>query len=548
MKWHIMKLDFKEIKRCPYNGAHLLIEFIQTQDTLASFFKADVTTNDTSISSCIFERQSENVFRIKQLDPTLLDNFLQASDLQIELSELQLKKYQLISAMSSRNGFERETALVNANFSDYLDDDDILNALLLRLNDWVEPIRVLTKTIMTEWLNKCSLLFLIEHFHSFVKMKNCQRANHEALIDFVESKLVCHKPILLKALMSINYKAAFSSYTIIEKHKLLSDDELLDIAHLIKNVVIVRKLRPALLNVSKHRFIALLPNIQKIKASDIAVVKLKLCVKYRIDTEVNIKLHLLHHSRSVHETAYHLANQFNLNPISIYENILNKHHDYPQRSILTILKMSHVIEKIDNIESYLSCLITQSHHPKVRMNALFLLLNYDPKMAHDIVMQCCLSDNLDAVNFAIKYLSKKKLYCNIDKLIHYILTAQTIEAKKALISKIAIQNSQWDTLFAYLKLYDHMEPDTFKKLDLNNNLIAHKIDFRSIDKHEPVLNDWLKNNKGCLNNEIIAMLNNSYHGKIYLATLLDQALIPKDKKASSFWGKCTTFFKKRSQS
>lgn len=438
-----------------------------------------------------------------------------ASHLSIEVSESRLAYYHVIATLLSRNGYEREAGLLALD-NTVLNSEDILVALLLRLNDWVPQVRQAAIDKTPSWVRACDKGFILKHLHKIDQLKNKERADHTEFIRFCHQLFANEKALLLHMLVGSDTKAALSSFELLMEYQLIDVSELLGWVDRIKDVVTLSRLAVFVETISCEQFLQLEPVLAKPAYKDFKSAYLRCYVRCHHESATFVKAHLFSKTKGVCETAYFLAKAQQLDPIAIYKRIL-----LDTRAAANLLKSTLMMREFLAKESWyyeqVACLVLTHDTLSIRRKALRQLIKYDPTRAKKIVFKAMQSTDIELIELVGAHLSKLMIGIDEVRALLCFEAAPCLAAQQLWVTLVDAKMHEWQQLLTWLNVYDRCDKALYEQLQIPQKIAQCYVGFRS-EADESRLVVWLKQHDNLFLNEVIHCLKATYHGKAFLRT------------------------------
>ena len=146
---------------------------ISNSYNLPDYFKATLYIDNIPHQNVAFRLLQDNTYWFEH---SSVKKIASHTILHIEPSEFSIEKYKIIIDLSDRNGFIREQTLHTADLHKFINDTEVLEVLLFRLNDWVTPVRDIAREVTIKWLHACNPQFILENLYKIKKTTTSNKA------------------------------------------------------------------------------------------------------------------------------------------------------------------------------------------------------------------------------------------------------------------------------------------------------------------------------------------------------------------------------------
>lgn len=224
------------------------------------------------------------------------------------------------------NGYFREKAIIA--ISD-LKTGGAVPYLLIRINDWVRPVRTTSKERLLRYITTEYTAYFVSNLPLVLRLKECSRAEHIDIVDavvlIISNVESSHK--LISGLQSADPKVRLACYKIILQTKVMDDRTIIN--HLIKDnnpynrLFVLRNIRP---EITKDEFLNISQLLLHDKFAQIRIFTLELLNSFLHEEAITIlEKSLFDNNQSVRELSRYLLSKYNKYDFAaIYRDAIQK--------------------------------------------------------------------------------------------------------------------------------------------------------------------------------------------------------------------------------
>ncbi len=130
---------------------------------------------------------------------------------------------ELIKQSESYNGYLREEAV---SLLEKYSSASVVEALLVRSNDWVPQVRDRAKTTLINMISETTAAYYIENLDKLEHLRYCGRTMHTSFIRQVKNKLKCHPLALANGIKVAKSNSAYIAAKVLAKIEHFDNEKL----------------------------------------------------------------------------------------------------------------------------------------------------------------------------------------------------------------------------------------------------------------------------------------------------------------------------------
>lgn len=359
----------------------------------------------------------------------------------------------LTTASQHWNGHIREEAVYELA---QLGGLDALKLLLVRVNDWVPQVRAAAAAGLNQFVTVENAALWVEALPALRRLRGCRRANHEALVQRVETMLARPEcaPALAQGLLSADSRIRRYCFLIRCAASDTWDESLWTFAFYTSDVVVHRRFEQYLAK-SRCLSLALIRRLLRHRYAPLRRLALERLVEHYPDLSADeFAGHLFDRSSIVRRAAQRLHASQGHDPAAPYRRVLAQRDARGRVAGYALISLSELGDPgdWDLLVSYF-----RSPESALRLCALAGLCRLDAERAREFLLEALVDESPPVVRAAHRRLSRHRTRPLLEELEMILEIAQNVHNVEAALS-ISRRLNKWDELLILLVvLHEHGE-------------------------------------------------------------------------------------------